>query len=185
MKKRFPSIVFLSLGSNLGDRLFNIAQAIRRMSDHNIRTRKFSSVYETSSWGFQSDSDFLNAVIMAETYKTEIELLDVIKSVERSLGRIRLSSEAGYQSRTIDIDVLLYDDRILNTPELVIPHPLMHLRLFVLKPLSEITKDKELPGFTKSALELLAECNDNMKPEYFCSASTFESLTGDIETFDE
>ena len=132
--------VYLSLGSNLGDKEQNLASAVseivRRIGDITAQ----SAFLETEPWGFDSENTFLNAAICVETELSPYELLHTTQQIERDLGRKQKSEKGQYHDRIIDIDILLYDDLHLQTPELTIPHPLMQQRDFVLIPLTEIMK---------------------------------------------
>lgn len=151
------SRVFLSLGSNLGDRLSNIQQAVSSlsMSEH-IKILKTSSFYETEPWGNKDQEWFINAAIAIDTDFTCEELLKFCQSIEAQLGRIRKDAEKWTQ-RVIDIDILMYDDKIINTSNLTVPHPLMHLRAFVLVPMLEVKADLVHPVFNKEISELYDE----------------------------
>lgn len=130
--------VYLGLGSNLGDKVWNLSEAIRLIAERVGQVVRQSSFIETEPWGFQSDNSFLNAVILCETDKTPREVLLLTQQIERDMGRRQKSVSVGYIDRTIDIDILLYDDLTVDEPDLKIPHPLMHQRNFVMRPLKEI-----------------------------------------------
>ena len=130
--------VYLGLGSNLGNKEWNLSEAIRLIGERVGQVVRLSSVIETEPWGFQSDNTFLNAVILCETDKTPREVLLLTQQIERDMGRRQKSVSVGYIDRTIDIDILLYDDRTVDEPDLKIPHPLMHQRDFVMIPLREV-----------------------------------------------
>ena len=118
--------VYLGLGSNLGDKAWNLSEAIRLIGERVGQVVRQSSFIETEPWGFQSDNSFLNAVILCETDKTPREVLLLTQQIERDMGRRQKSVSVGYIDRTIDIDILLYDDLTVDEPNLKIPHPLMH-----------------------------------------------------------
>lgn len=141
--------VYLSLGSNLGDKIKNLQSAINLIDTNIGDVLSISNVYQTKSEGFKGD-DFFNCCICIVTNLSPNFLLDKILEIELIEGRIRSSSN-GYESRLIDIDILLYEDRIINENNLSIPHPRMHLRKFVLYPLSEIAMSKIHP-----------KCNDTI-----------------------
>lgn len=130
--------VYLGLGSNLGDKVWNLSEAIRLIAERVGQVVRQSSFIETEPWGFRSDNTFLNAVILCETDKTPREVLLITQQIERDMGRRQKSVSVGYIDRTIDIDILLYDDFTVDEPDLKIPHPLMHQRDFVMRPLEEI-----------------------------------------------
>ena len=136
--------VYLGLGTNLGDRQANIEQAIRLIGERVGMVVCQSSLIETEPWGFESPNKFLNAVILCETERTPRQVLRLTQKIERDMGRRKKTSlnsklsSLNYSDRTIDIDILLYDDITVDEPDLKIPHPLMHERDFVMKPLNEI-----------------------------------------------
>ncbi|MBO5549855.1 MAG: 2-amino-4-hydroxy-6-hydroxymethyldihydropteridine diphosphokinase [Prevotella sp.] len=130
--------VYLGLGSNLGNRKKLLLQAIRLISEQVGKVTRQSSLIETEPWGFESNNKFLNAVILCETTKTPREVLEITQQIERDMGRTKKSVSVGYSDRTVDIDILLYDDLTIDEPDLKIPHPLMHKRDFVMIPLKEI-----------------------------------------------
>lgn len=149
---------YIGLGSNLGNRESNLRQAVKAIGNSAGEVVACSSVYETEAWGF-SGSMFLNMVVVADTPLLSMELLEKIMIIEKKLGRTRKGER--YTSRTIDLDILLFNNEIINTHDLVIPHPLMHKRNFVLVPLCEIAPDVMHPVFKKSMNSLLKECDDN------------------------
>ena len=148
-------IVYLALGSNLDDRLANLKQAITALSPQ-MEVKAKSRVYETPPWGYTEQPTFLNQVIKANTYLEFEPLLKHIKRLEIALGR-KPSFKNG--PRLIDIDILFYDDLVLNTASLVIPHPHMHERGFVLLPLMDIAPDLVHPVHKKSVREMIASCD--------------------------
>lgn len=131
-------MVYLGLGTNLGDKQKNLNDAIRMLENQVGEVEKVSSVIETEPEGFKSDNMFLNAVVKVRTALSPFEILDITQDVEKSLGRKEKSSNGIYHDRVIDIDILLYDDINISTPRLVIPHPRMTQREFVMTPLAEI-----------------------------------------------
>jgi 2-amino-4-hydroxy-6-hydroxymethyldihydropteridine diphosphokinase len=128
-------IVHLGLGSNLGDRAKNIHEAVSLLNKAGVMTVQLSSIIETDPVGGPPQGLFLNAVLKARTELAPLELLNAVNAVESRLGRVRTVKNG---PRTMDIDILLYDDLTLNTPELVIPHPRMREREFVMRPLNEV-----------------------------------------------
>lgn len=131
-------MVYLGLGTNLGDKRKNLNDAIRMLENQVGEVEKVSSVIETEPEGFKSDNMFLNAVVKVRTALSPFEILNITQDVEKSLGRKEKSSNGIYHDRVIDIDILLYDDINISTPRLVIPHPRMTQREFVMTPLTEI-----------------------------------------------
>ena len=129
--------VFLGLGSNLGDRQAHLTQAISLIAERVGAVIRQSSLIETEPWGFESENKFLNGVILCETTLTPRQLLRATQKIERELGRKKHVPRL-YQDRPIDIDILLYDDLVVDEPDLKIPHPLMQKRDFVMIPLKEI-----------------------------------------------
>ena len=152
--------LYLSLGSNQGDREHNIEHAVSMLNIELGKPYKvISSLLETEPWGFESSHPFLNAVCRVDTVLTPHEVLAVTQDIERMIGRTKKSVNGCYSDRPIDIDILIYDDCRLNTPELTIPHPLMHKRDFVMKPLGEIAPELVKAIFADWSTEhsLLAE----------------------------
>lgn len=154
--------VFLSLGSNLGDRLFYLNQAVKELELCGIKCVKKSPVYETDSWGYD-DEPYLNQVLECETFLTPEKLLEETSKIETLLGRKRTLS--GYEARTIDIDILFYDNEIVDIPQLIIPHPKIALRRFVLIPLCDIAPEFLHPVLKKTVRQLLDECEDTGRVE--------------------
>ena len=130
--------MYLSLGSNLGNRKKNLEDALSLISELVGHVCRVSSFIETEPWGFDSKNTFLNAACLVETSLTPEQCLDITQDIERRLGRTAKSGDC-YVDRPIDIDLLSYDNLIINTPELTLPHPRMHEREFVMIPLKEIT----------------------------------------------
>src|SRR6266545_6784474 len=147
--------VYLALGSNLGDRLANLKQAIAALPPQ-MEVKAKSSVYETPPWGYEDQPKFLNQVVKAKTYLDPEPLLKHLKRLEVALGR-----QASFPNgpRLIDMDILFYDELILNTPSLVIPHPRLHERGFILLPLMELNPDLIHPLSKKSVREMVAACD--------------------------
>ncbi len=147
--------IYLALGSNLDNRLENLKEAIAALPPQMVVKAK-SHVYETLPWGYEDQPKFLNQVLKAQTYVEPEPLLKHIKRLELALGR-KPSFQNG--PRLIDIDILFYDDLVLNTPALTLPHPRLHERGFVLLPLMDIAPDLVHPLTKKSVREMVAFCN--------------------------
>lgn len=131
--------VFLGLGSNLGDRQANIQRAIELISERVGEVIRRSSLIESEPWGFESENNFLNGVILCETTLTPRQVLRKTQKIERDMGRKKKTVNCQlYSDRPIDIDILLYDDLTVDEPDLKIPHPLMQERDFVMIPLQEL-----------------------------------------------
>ena len=150
--------VFLGTGGNTGNKQENFDKVYTFIKNELGDIIQPSSVYETSPWGFESKDNFWNQVLSIETTLSPEELLLKIAEIETSFGRNR--ENEGYSSREMDIDILYFDDEIINTEKLTIPHPLLHKRLFVLVPLAEIAPDFVHPVLKLSSLEMLNICED-------------------------
>lgn len=134
-------IAYLSLGTNLGDKRKNIAEAIKNIGELVGDVVRQSALYETEPWGFRSDNRFVNAAVCVDTQLSPRQLLEVTQRIEREMGRTLKSDGGEYHDRIIDIDILLYGDLHIDEPDLKIPHPLMHERDFVMTPLNEIMEE--------------------------------------------
>ena len=134
-------IVYLSLGTNLGDKRKNIAEAIKNIGELVGDVVRQSALYETEPWGFSSDNRFVNAAVCVDTQLSPRRLLEVTQRIEREMGRTLKSDGGEYHDRIIDIDILLYGNLHIDEPDLKIPHPLMHERDFVMTPLNEIIEE--------------------------------------------
>ena len=150
----------ISLGSNLGDRLSNLNSAILLMQQRVGAVILKSDVYESEPWGFKAKLPFFNQVLQIQTALNPHELLNALLDIENDLGRTRNSMN--YESRTMDLDVLFYEDQIVNDHVLELPHPSLQDRKFVLQPLSQILPDFIHPVLKKSIQQLLDECNDKL-----------------------
>lgn len=147
--------VYIAMGTNLGNRLANLRAAIKSMPPE-ITVLAESQVYETPPWGYENQPAFLNMVIKAETGLEPESLLAYLKQLEVELGR---EQNIRWGPRLIDLDILFYDDLVLDTPPLVIPHPRLHERAFVLVPLMDVAPELIHPVFQRSASDLLADLN--------------------------
>lgn len=132
--------LYLSLGTNLGNRKANIREAIKKIEEQVGAVVRQSALYETKPWGFSSPNDFINACVKVSTSLSPRQVLVTTQRIEKELGRTMKSVDGEYHDRIIDIDILLYDDLQVNEPDLHIPHPLMKEREFVMIPLEEILK---------------------------------------------
>jgi 2-amino-4-hydroxy-6-hydroxymethyldihydropteridine diphosphokinase len=149
-------LVYIALGSNIGNRLANLRAALAAMTAAGITIGRESNVYETEPWGYADQPAFLNMVVEAETSLGPGALLDTLKETEKSLGR-----EATFKNgpRLIDLDILFYDDLVLDSPPLVIPHPRLHERAFVLVPLADVAPDHLHPVLGETTLHLLMQAD--------------------------
>ncbi len=162
-------VVFLSLGSNIEPRQDYLHRAIRMLGKH-IDVVRVSSTYETEPWGYSDQDRFLNIALEGRTHLAPLDLLARIKSIESDLGR---QPTFRYGPRVIDIDLLLYDDVILESQELIIPHPCLAERAFVLVPLAEIAPGLRMPGSNLLVSDLLARCGSLQDVKKFSTANRF------------
>ena len=139
---------YLALGTNLGDKNKNLQVALALIAEKIGVFSAVSSVYETKAWGFESENSFLNMVLAVNTSLSPLQLLKTTQDIEKEIGRTKKTNHT-YQDRIIDIDIILYDDLIYKSEELELPHPLFHLRQFVLEPLNEIGADLVHPTMQK------------------------------------
>jgi len=133
--------LYLSLGTNMGDRQKNLSSALKLIGLEVGAVISESDIMETEPWGFESSNRFLNMVIKVETDLQPIQVLHVTQKIERKLGRMEKSVNGQYHDRPIDIDLLMYDNITMSTPELTLPHPLMRQRPFVMEPLAQIAPE--------------------------------------------
>lgn len=153
--------VYFSLGSNQGDRLKSLVMATKLIGNLIGKIIQYSPVVESEPWGFNADTTFYNLALMAETELTPQQVLAQILEIENSLGRKRSGKE--YSSRKIDIDILFYDDKQITENNLMIPHPLLHKRRFVLEPLAAIAPELIHPVYHATIAELLNQMEDTSR----------------------
>ena len=149
--------VYLSLGSNVGHRARNLQNALAALEAKNVHVVRVSSMFETEPVDYLDQPWFLNCAVQAETQLTSLELLRALRDIEAKMGSQKLVPKG---PRLIDMDILLYGDETIDTPELQVPHPRMHLRRFVLEPLAEIAPQAHHPILGKSATEMLDNSPD-------------------------
>jgi 2-amino-4-hydroxy-6-hydroxymethyldihydropteridine diphosphokinase len=149
--------VYLSLGSNVGDRARNLCDAIAALRSAGVQVMRISSQYETEPVDYLDQPWFLNCAVEAETELAAPELLRAVRGIEAQMGSKKLIAKG---PRLIDMDILLYGDQVIDTPELQLPHPRMHLRRFVLEPLTEIAPDVRHPVFGQTVAEMLTQTPD-------------------------
>lgn len=146
--------VYIGIGSNLGKRQYNCKEAIKKIEEKGLCIKKLSSMYETKPWGLKEQPLFINMVIEVETEKSPEELLKMLKEIETEMGRIKT---VRWGPRIIDLDILLYNNEIIDQEDLKIPHPFLHQRDFVLLPLSEIAPEITHPLLKKTIKQLKEE----------------------------
>lgn len=157
------AIAYISLGSNKGDRIGYVQQAASLLgADKNISIVRSSAFYETEPWNMNTKNWFVNAVVEIKTKYSPRELLNVCQRIEHQLGRERKSERSDYEDRTIDIDILFYNNDVINEPDLTIPHKYVHLRAFNLVPMMELNSDFKHPVTGKTINEMH---NDLENPE--------------------
>jgi 2-amino-4-hydroxy-6-hydroxymethyldihydropteridine diphosphokinase len=152
--------VFLGLGTNVGDRMFQINEALAQLSAVLGQVTAQSSIYATQAWGLTEQDDFLNAVVQIETHLNVEDVLQQIQSIEQSMGRDR---SIKWGPRTIDIDILFFNDEIIEKEHLTVPHPLLQERLFVLQPMLEIAPNYIHPKLAASIEALIEIRPDQLK----------------------
>jgi len=163
-------ISYLILGGNAGDRMDYLRRAVDMLRIEVDRVVALSAVYESEPWGFEDPCLFLNQVAVVETNLAPLSLLECIQRIELTLGRLR--SHDGYHARTMDIDILLYGNQIINVPGLVIPHPRMAERMFVLHPIVELAPNLEHPVLHCTMEQLREKCMDKKQVRQIISQTT-------------
>lgn len=156
--------VYLSLGSNVGDRAKNLQDAIGALADSGVEVRKVSSIYETEPVDLRKQPWFLNCVVEAQTELAPLDLLHALRAIEARMGSKKLVAKG---PRLIDLDILLYANEIIDTPELRVPHPRMHLRRFVLVPLAEIAPGIRHPRTSMTPQQMMARAADKSQVRTF------------------
>jgi len=163
-----PEIVFLSLGSNIGDREKNLRAAIAALPEVGVQIKKVSSIYETEPVDLLEQPWFLNCVVEGETVVPPAALLKELRALEKRMGSKKLVPRG---PRLIDLDILVYGQQTIDSPELQVPHLRMHLRRFVLAPLAEVAPDLKHPSWSGTAAQLLATSDDK---------SAVKKISGDL-----
>jgi len=149
----------LLIGGNLGDRTGHLQQAVEQIDKQVGKVEKISALYETAAWGHVEQPDYLNQALLVSTGMDARTLLQTVLAIEHNIGRIRRQK---WGARVIDIDIIFYNDTIINEPDLKIPHPQMQFRQFVLVPLTEIIPDWQHPVLHQSVSTLLENCTDTL-----------------------
>jgi len=168
--------IYLGLGSNLGDRLMNLARCLKELrSSTEIQLMKISSVYESEPYGFLDQPWFLNMVIEITTKLEPLRLLKLTQQIEKQLGR---KNTHHWGPRTIDVDILSYDNLIFKHPMLNLPHQQLHLRQFVLLPLKEIAACFVHPGFKQTIDQMLMNCQDKSKINWLIHGNELNTYLG-------
>lgn len=158
------ALVYLGLGTNIGNKRKNMVTAAALLAERAGDVLSLSSFYETEPWGFASENTFLNAALELETDCSPMELLRLTQQIEREMGRTQ-KSDGSYHDRIIDIDILLYGNEVVHHEDLVVPHPLMQQRLFVMQPLAEIAPSLVHPVLQKSMYDLYMDLLDGKDSE--------------------
>jgi len=160
------NVTYLCLGGNIGDREMALKHALLKIKEQIGEISAQSSIYETEAWGVENQQAYLNQCIEVKTNLSVSSLIESLLLIEKELGRMRTIS-ATYEPRTIDLDILFYNDVIVNEPKLIVPHPRLHLRKFVLIPLNEIASNYLHPLLNKTIFSLLSECDDSSDVKQF------------------
>ena len=155
-------MIYILLGTNLGNKLSNLSNAIEKLRSFSLFINRTSSIYKTAAWGNTNQDSFLNQVLEIETNIDPQELLKICLSIEKVMGRIRNEK---WEARIIDIDILFYNDLTFTNKALIIPHEFLHKRGFTLQPMAELNPNLMHPVFKKTIRELLDNCEDNLLVE--------------------
>jgi len=173
MEASLRSTIYLGIGTNLGDRRANLEQSISRIGEEVGSVLCESMIYQTKAWGVENQPDFLNQVIKVSTQLSPEKTLQVILKIETDMGRIRTRK---WYTRLIDIDLLFYDETIIETPTLIVPHPYIQDRNFVLAPLVGIAPDLMHPILQKTMQVLWEECSDALMSKRLSKSGDFDDL---------
>lgn len=155
-------MIYILLGTNLGDKFSNLSNAIQKLSSFSLLITRKSSIYKTAAWGNTNQDDFLNQVLEIKTNIDPQELLKICLSIEKEIGRIRNEK---WEARIIDIDILFYNEITFTNKDLNIPHAFLHKRGFTLQPMAELNPNLMHPVLKKTIRELLDNCEDNLPVE--------------------
>ncbi|MDR1004265.1 MAG: 2-amino-4-hydroxy-6-hydroxymethyldihydropteridine diphosphokinase [Prevotellaceae bacterium] len=170
--------LYLGIGTNLGNKEENLKKAVNLIGKRIGKVIALSSFYATEPWGFESDNMFMNAAVEVRTRLLPMEALYLTRSIEYWMGRKDHSPNGAYRDRIIDIDLLLYGHWVVDLPQLKLPHPLMHERLFVLQPMAEIAPDLEHPILKKTMRELMQGLLNKENPQPVVSTGGGNAIGG-------
>ena len=165
-KELAMNTILLLLGSNLGDSQQLLAHATEKLAKNVGKIVKQSTIYKTAPWGYEGNNYYLNQVLQIESSLSPLALLNENREIEKGLGRIR-NNNYQWEDRTLDIDILFYNDEIIESNNLIVPHPRLHLRKFTLIPLAEIVAEFIHPIIGQPVKQLLENCNDDGLVEVF------------------
>lgn len=153
-------MIFLQLGSNIGDRHLNLVKCLKNIEDSIGKIINQSKIYVSECWGVETQRDYFNMVVAVKTMFQPTEVLKIISVIENTMGRVRKKK---WDSRIIDIDILFFDNQIIKSRELIVPHKHLHERMFVLKPLADLAPFFIHPELKKNIKQLIKECKDDSK----------------------
>ncbi len=154
--------IYIGIGTNIGDKLKNIEEAIHLMKVSGVSLLRIASIYESEPWGFKSQDNFYNTVLECDFKGNALELLKELKHIEKQLGRVKNNTKE-YESRIIDLDILFYKDKQIKEQELTVPHPFIFQRKFVILPLMELLGNIKISALEKTFEECLKTLNDDSK----------------------